>query len=510
VTGPVPGGPAVTGPMPAAPVGVMARPARPAPAAVPPAVGRDRWAAARWAALAGLGATVLYGLEILLNATRPRLDPSGEAWLTTLAGGLPGQPRNVSLLVLWSVATGVVAAVVLAVLARAAGPSRRRVALTWGIAAALLLPYTFYAIAWVVMSWRPLTVACFPTTALALLVAHRSQKYARVPVPALLAGLGWGGLVAAGIAGTNNDLASGTASGYIVRHAQAALGVNPARLLGIQRDLQHALGAHAGVVEELAKGAGILLVLLWLRGRGADLVAGIVIGAATGLGFNLSETILYMDQNGGIAEGFQFWIRQSATLAGSHTAFSAMVGAGFGAAVWATGRRARLLCAAGGLLAGIGGHVASDTVPGWLGHVTKGWVAFGGTLDTVLVSPLLVLVVQIPFIVVYVLLLRQGVRAQAAAFGTLLEQEVATGYGTVTAPELPVLLNPAVRLWTLARAWRRYGARRAVGLGRLQGAQLELARWRWWRATEHGMAAGGEAEGARLRGRVLWLKAAQA
>jgi RsiW-degrading membrane proteinase PrsW (M82 family) len=472
---------------------------------------RDRRAAARWAAYAGLGATVLFGLELLLNGTRPRLEP-GEPWLSTLVTDpfVPDQARNVSLIVLWSAALGVVTAAVLAVLARAAGPGRRRTALTWGVAAALLVPYTFYAIAWVVMSWRPLTIACVPTTALALLVAHRSQKYARVPVPALLCALGWGALVAAGIAGTTNDLGAGTASGYVFRQAQADIGVNPARLLGIQRDLQHALGAHAGFVEELAKGAGILLILLWLRGRGADLVAGVVIGAATGLGFNLSETVLYMGQNGGLAEGFQFWIRQSATLAGSHTAFSAMVGAGLGAAVWATDRRSRLLCAGGGLLAGIGGHVASDTLPGWIGHLTRGWVAFGGTLDTLLVSPLQVLVIQIPFIAVYVLLLRQGVRAQAAAFGALLEQEVATGYGTVTAPELPVLLNPAVRLWTLVRAWRRYGPRRAVGLGKLQGAQLELARWRWWRATAHGMAAGDDTEGARLRGRVLWLKAVRA
>lgn len=32
---------------------------------------------------------------------------------------------------------------------------------------------------------------------------------------------------------------------------------------------QHIIGAHAGFVEELAKGAGALLILIWLRGRDA-------------------------------------------------------------------------------------------------------------------------------------------------------------------------------------------------------------------------------------------------
>jgi RsiW-degrading membrane proteinase PrsW (M82 family) len=458
----------------------------------------------RLAVLIGTVATVLLGSEALLNVTRPRLE-SDEPALTPLSQlGVPSGVHNLYESVAWAVPICVAVAVVFGGFAVRAGAGPRRTALTWAAAAALLAPFALYALGNVMLSFRPLALACVPTTGLALLVVHRTQRYARVPVPALLLAVGWGGVLAAGIAGTNNELAAGTATAHLAGHA--ALGTNPVAILGLTRDLQHILGAHAGFVEELAKGAGVLLILLWLRGRGADLVAGIVVGAATGLGFNLSETSLYMGMGRGLHEGFQFWIRQSATLAGSHTAFSAMVGAGLGAAVWATQRNARLLAAAGGLVAGIGGHVASDTLPGWFGHLTQGWVAFGGTLDTLVVSPLMVLVIQVPFILLYVLLLRQGLRQQAAAFGIVLDDEVATGYGTVTRPELPVLLNPSVRLWMLVRTWRRFGLRRAVGLGRLQGAQLELARWRWWRATEHGMAAGDDAEGARLRGRVLWLK----
>jgi len=58
-----------------------------------------------------------------------------------------------------------------------------------------------------------------------------------------------------------------------------------------------------------------------------SVVAGVVLGAVVGLGFNLTESVEYMgDLNG--AAGFNYWMRQSVGLFGSHVAFSAVAGAG--------------------------------------------------------------------------------------------------------------------------------------------------------------------------------------
>jgi hypothetical protein len=91
-----------------------------------------------------------------------------------------------------------------------------------------------------------------------------------------------------------------------------------------------------------------------------------------------------------------------------------------------------------------------------------------------------VLLVQAPFIVLYLLLLRSGLQARAAAARDAVSAEVAAG-GAITPPERPFLVDRRLRLWALASVWRQYGRGAALALRRVQTAQLELAGWRWQR-----------------------------
>jgi hypothetical protein len=104
----------------------------------------------------------------------------------------------------------------------------------------------------------------------------------------------------------------------------------------------------------------------------------------------------------------------------------------------------------------------------------------------------------------YLLLLRRGLRTQAAVLATEMQAEAATGYGAITDPEIPVLLNPAKRLRLTVTALRRYGLASYRALGRLHAAQYDLATQRWHRARQD--ADDWAVPEEELRERVLDLK----
>jgi RsiW-degrading membrane proteinase PrsW (M82 family) len=412
--------------------------------------------------------------------------------------GVPGVPDDgtaVYRTLVWLVAAGVVAC--LALLAGAVvGHGRRRARLTWLAAGALLLPFTLPALD-VLVTHPRFVLVCLPSTLYAGWLLQRAQRFTPLPPAVLWSAVAWGALVATGIAGATNVLAIDTSMAWRARDAR--IDVNPLELLEIRHDVQHLLAFHAGVVEELAKGVGVLLVLLLFRRRLVrDVVGGIAVGTFVGLGFNLAETVSYQAMGDA---AFQYWARQSVGLFAAHVAFTAMTGAGLGATLSLADRRVRLLTVGAGLGAAGGAHVASDTLPGWFGHLTADHVQVGGVLDTVVVAPLSLLAVQGPFVVLYALLLRSGNRARDAAFRTALTAEAADGHGAVLAREIPLLTHPAARFWVTATAARRYGLGTARALRRTHAAQLELARRRWQLDD-----AEGAAEIHRQRQVVLALK----
>src|SRR5262249_24462303 len=91
----------------------------------------------------------------------------------------------------------------------------------------------------------------------------------------------------------------------------------------------------AGLLEELGKGSAVLLLFLVVRTEFDAAVAGIIYGAAVGLGFNFMESITYMtnlyaiftpEHSGAVAAGFQWYARQVLGLFMGHATYTAYVG----------------------------------------------------------------------------------------------------------------------------------------------------------------------------------------
>jgi RsiW-degrading membrane proteinase PrsW (M82 family) len=372
--------------------------------------------------------------------------------------------------------------------------------LRWAPPAVALLPFvlpTLDAVAHNVL-WA---LACVPTTTFALWVLARSQPFSRVPAAPLLAAFAWGLLPAVGLAMTATILTQGTVTTWAidVRWPQYP---GATEILDIRHDVGHAMAWYVGVVEEVVKGAGILLVVRYAGRHVHDAVSGLAVGAAVGLGFNLGETVLYTAQGGDAA--FQFYARQGLGLFVAHTAFSGLVGAAIGFARRLPDPRDRQRVAVAALTAAALTHVAADTLPGWLPHVF-GLSDAGPLLRTLVLVPLWIVLVQGALLACLWRVRRAGLRRQAAALSAELPAEAATGRGAVTDEDVPILLDPAARTWLALTTLRRHGWASFLALRRVQAAQLELGIARW-RPVDGGPGAD-DAVLETVRERVLRLRA---
>jgi RsiW-degrading membrane proteinase PrsW (M82 family) len=410
-----------------------------------------------------------YAVEMLIDLVRPRIEPTEPALMV-----FAPHSAVVTRVVFWLVLTSwLVAAVIVSIrVARTRGRQPDRRARLLGIAAtvALLLPFTISPVVHLATGLKAV-LACLPSTAFALWAVRRMQPYRRIPPWLLLAAAGWGLLVASGFGGALNDWSRD----YAVAFFHGA-----GDLLRIRQQADTLSFLNAGIVEELGKGAGIVIAYLVLRRYIDDVVSGIVLGAAVGLGFNFVETVVYMSQQGGTA-AFQYWMRQSVGLMAAHTAFTAMVGASIGAARQMPDRRLRRLTVTCALLAAIGGHFASDAILQWYTRTSAKWLAPGSILDTLVGWPLILILLQGPFVAVYLLLVRNGLRDQTAGLTAEVHAEAGTGRGAITEAEIPALLDPARRLWLQIAVLRRQGLAAYRALNRLHAAQYDLATYRWHR-----------------------------
>lgn len=503
--GPVgPGGP---GWGPAGPGG----PGSPEGAGRPAAGGRirdDSLVRARALLIARL-AIALYLVELLLNLTRPHV-LRGEPTLSIfqrLPGGSGSLGRLLSMprAVFWAVLAGiVVGAVIQGVVLITRPQGRRAVTATWAILVALLGPFSLISLA-AAGAFPLVALLCLPSTAFVLWLLHHGQRFARVPLPMLLAAFGWGALIVFGLGRAYTGLAFGTLNGYLAK----GTGTDLSRQLSTQYRLLDIGVVHLAAVDTLITAAGVLLLLLLFRHRVTDALTGLILGAAAGLGYNFVESVLLVKLYGslsmftGATSGFEYWIRQSIGLLGGQVTFGALAGAGLGIAARAPTVRARRLVAGGALVAAIGGAVAAETLSAWISHLTSDHVDVGGAADTLVISPFLWLLPQAPFIVVVFMLLVTGWRERAAAARDCVAAEAAEGVA-ITKAEASYLADPALRFWALVNTWRWYGRATALALYRLQSAQLDLAARRL--EPQRADDAASREEGDRLRTKVARLR----
>ncbi|RAG86784.1 hypothetical protein DN069_04395 [Streptacidiphilus pinicola] len=460
---------------------------------------------------------VLYFVELLVNLTRPNRQP-GEGALSIFYKPPPDVAKlmknfsfgdsiskimAVPTVVFWLVLAGIAAAVLVQVFAAITKPNdRRAVALTWLTVGCLLLPFGLLSVV-VVFEFFPAALACVPGTAFVLLLLRGSVRFARVPLGALLAAFGWGALIVFSLGRVFSNLASATMFDYFSPTASS----DPTHLLDNMDRMLMAITVHLSLVNTIGLAGGVALLLALFRYRITDALTGLILGASMGLGYAFVDSLMYIKIYGslggilGSTGGFEYWIRQSVGLLGGQVTFGALLGAGLCLAARAQQRRRLLAVAA--LVTAFGGGTAAEVLSGWLAGQLQH--SSGGAVDTLVVSPLLWLLPQLPFVALAVALLVRGMRERGSVLRAALAQEAEAG-PAVTAGETSVLGAPALRLWTLVGAWRRHGRATALALYRLQSAQLELAGSR----AQEDPPDTAQAEQAVLRANVMTLKGIRA
>lgn len=462
----------------------------------------------------------VYLVELLLNLTRPHVLPDEPS--LTIFWRFPGMPEEGALdsfgslfaiprTAFWGVLAGIVVGIALqAVIVRMPSKDRRATVLTWAALAVLLGSFALFSL--FVLAKSPLLVlACVPTSAFALWLIHRAQRFGWLPLPMLLTAFGWGALIQWGVGRAFTNLAYGTINGYMYEGTDLTGSTTDGPGNQVDFTFTFDLGyrtidvtlLHLSTVNQLAAAVGVVLLILMFRHRVTDAVTGLVLGAAAGLGYNFTESVIVIElwsilsSLNGATGGFEYWIRQSASLFGSQVVFGALVGAGIGLAAQTRRRAQRVGLVTAGLVAAIGGSVANEVLSAWLSGLVRDHVSIGGTLDTLVISPAIWLAPQVPFLAVCLLLLRSGTRARVAAARVAATAEAAEAGvgGAITGREVPFLMDPALRFWALVSTWRRHGPAAARALRRFQRAQLEVAGWRWQRERER--AAEAKALGAR-------------
>ncbi|WP_168220667.1 PrsW family glutamic-type intramembrane protease [Streptomyces sp. RFCAC02] len=447
---------------------------------------------------------VVVGVQMLIDLNRPELTLLNDGAFSVIdqvrAGPL-GRLMVYGFPACWSAAAlvGLVALV-------ASGRSGRLVkGCQIGVGVLLLLPFAAVAVAVTNIFVSPglttlVLLGCLPSTVLGVLAVHGAQRYRRMPLWMPLAAFGGGLVMGGGFGATMGTWLGSYLYNYLWTPEMGAL--------QLDHTVQTAVYVGAGVFEEPGKGAAIAVLFLLFRRHFDGVVSGVVIGAATGLGFNYMESVLYITSGDGVYGNLQYWLRQSLGLMAAHTAFAAATGAGFGIARQLRTPGARRAVIACGLLAAMGTHATNNLLLRYIQHAVPDW--FPDASDAVwvlVVFPIAILLLQGPLLVLYLLLLRRGLRGQAAGLAVELSAEAARGHGAVLWAELPVLLNPARRFRVKVDALRRGGGLRAYRrLARLHAAQFELGMHQW-HASRGEVDPYDTRDEARLRERVLRLKA---
>ena len=319
-------------------------------------------------------------------------------------------------------------------------------------------------------------LACLPTTAFGLFVVRRMDRNEKEPWRLVL--VIWG-----------ESLWEAT--------AQRTLVPGPG--------LDASIAFSAGMFEELAKGAAVVLLFLVMRNDFDDVVDGIVYGAAVGLGFNFMESVAYMtnlyavfnpEGIGWYAAGLQWYGRQVLGLFFGHATYTAFIGAGLGIARQLPNKRQKAFAILSGFLVAIAAHFSWDA-----------WVTFfpiDNTLFGLVEIHLRTLIMTGPFTAALIALLIFGIRYEAMGLVDQFQKEAATGSGAILLEDVMVLASPWRRLKQRLRAFQKGGLRAYLEIARLQSAQLDLAMERWHRERQE-IDTPLEAEDA-LRQRVIQLR----
>lgn len=191
----------------------------------------------------------------------------------------------------------------------------------------------------------------------------------------------------------------------------------------------------APLVEEGIKGLALLGLAQQARREFDGVLDGIVYGSLVGLGFGMTENLLYFLSSHGSAASWGLVVLGRAVGFGfNHAMFTALTGVGFGLARYATSRAK----ARGYVLAGLGAALVAH-------HLHNFFLTIG---NLCLVS----LVVDWSGVALVFLIVLLSWQRERRWMQRYLPEEVEAGI--LAAEHLGAMLSPA---WRLGRAWREMG-----------------------------------------------------
>jgi RsiW-degrading membrane proteinase PrsW (M82 family) len=417
----------------------------------------------------------VYWLLIVLNALRPRSTPGVDALLSMFSDDLVALPGSDSEVVIlqthfWAMCLVTPVAAAALVIAMLVARSREAVARwSWWAIGTFVAPFAGVGLA-LLVGTLPWVLLCAPSTAIGLAVVLRFQRFHRTPTLAVAAAFLWGLVVASSVSALWNTISAGTITSVLVARVDPTDVFSP---LEVRHDLNLAYG-FLGPMEELSKGAGVLLVYVLARSRMAGVMSGVVLGAAAGLGFNTIETAIYMSGSPAAGDSaFQYWMRQWVGLLTTHTLWTALVGAGIAIAVDAMGLRSRLRGLALGMFAGMGCHAANNVVVPWLTTVVQGDAPGNAWWNIALVRPSLALAVNAPMVIVLAAVVAAEVRLQRTILLNALHNHGAHVHG-ITKGEIELLLDPPRRQVSELRTLLQHGLRSFLRLRHLNAVQYDV------------------------------------
>ncbi|MFL5821096.1 MAG: PrsW family glutamic-type intramembrane protease [Solirubrobacteraceae bacterium] len=307
-------------------------------------------------------------------------------------------------------------------------------------------------------------------------IALRVDRFEPEPLRLLASSFFWGASGATFIALILNS------AGHVV--VGSSLGPGAGRL--------YAFSISAPVVEETAKAAVLFAIYRWRRSEFDGVLDGIVYAAMVGLGFAMTENVLYYgraEAAGGVPLAVTFFLR-GVIEPFAHPVFTAMTGIGLGVAAQSSRPATRVLAPAGGLLAAMLLHSLSNT------STLGGGAGYFGVF----------LLVMVPIFVALIVMVVVTLRREARIIGAQLAPEVATG---VLRPGDLLVLTSLHDRQRLRRAARRDGrrARRAARQWMETATELAFLRHRLQRGLNTGSASP-RADEAALAARLRELRPA--
>jgi len=302
--------------------------------------------------------------------------------------------------------------------------------------------------------WRQVAIAVtiplIPVVGVVALVAAL-DRYEREPPLLLIGAFLWGALIAI----PPTLFFERSLNALLLAHAQGS---------SIAAQLAQAVlqAGMAGVVEEVMKGVGLLLLLLIFRDEFDNVTDGLLYGALIGAGFALVENYIYFAVTPRAELGFLLVGRVALGWL-AHSTFTALVGAGLGYARETRSRRIHWLAPLIGLFAAILLHSYFDGVAFAAEALAPSFAHYGAAFvaGTLAAGYLPLFIVELALLRVALVALRR----EAALVREYLAAEV--GAGVVTPDEYiflqnASLRNAAERYYGLTYGWRVYLTARAL------------------------------------------------